>query len=207
MRRRYHCLGEVVAEACGVVVAGLNDDDAVLAAVLECVACHDSALEGVNVGYTEVVVVAEGDLGVGAGGADRGELRGSEEVASRDGAAGAVSTDDDGDAVAYQQLSGGGRLLGGGAVISIDKLYIIGLAVYLDGGIQGMCIFDTKDLLLATAAFWPLVGSNTPIFTTLLPLDASFLGSLLVEPHAHSANNITTARSIAITFFIFLSSS
>ena len=63
--------------------------------------------------------------------------------------AGAVSTDNNGDIVAYKKLSRGGSLFGSGCVISIDELYIISLTVDIDCGVQRVCILDTENFLLA----------------------------------------------------------
>ena len=115
-------------------------------------------MERINVAYAEVVVVAQRHLRVGAGGADGGNLRGSEQVTGSDGAAGAVGADHHGHALRDQGLRGGGRLAGVGGVVRVDELHGILLAVDGDGGLQGVGILDAEDLLLAAAAV--LAGSG-----------------------------------------------
>ena len=126
-----------------------NYNDAVLAAVLESVACDDRPLERVDVSDAEVVVIAKSDLGVGAGSADRGDLGLGEQIAGSDGAAGAISTDNNGDIIAYKKLSRGGSLGCVGCVIRIDELYIVSLAVNINSRIERVGILDTENFLLA----------------------------------------------------------
>ena len=148
-----HFLLEVVTEAGGVVVTGLDNQCAVDAALfLVGEVGHHGALEGINVGNAEIVVVTLGHLRIGARGADGGDLSIPEQGAGGNGAAGAVGADDHGHALGDQGLSRSGSLGLLGSVVGGDELNLVLLAVNGDGGLDGVGILDAQNLLLAAGA-------------------------------------------------------
>ena len=96
-----------------------------------------------------VCAVHQGDVGVGAGGADSRNLCRLEQVAGSNGAAGAVSTDHHGHALRDQGL-GSGRSLGRvGSVVRVDQLHVVGGATDVHRGGLLIGILHTQHLLLA----------------------------------------------------------
>ena len=98
------------------------------------------------------MVVANGDLGVGAGHADGGHTRVPKGVGSGDGHTGAIGAQHHRAAGGNQSLGGGGRLVVSGLVIGIDQLHSIGLAADLHSGSQGVGVLHSQDFLLSAGA-------------------------------------------------------
>ena len=92
------------------------------------------ALEGIQEADAEVVVVAGGDVGIGAGDAHGGDAGVTEDGTGGDGDAGAVGAQNDAYTLADQLGGGGGGLISGGAVVGIDQLDLVGLTAQLHSG-------------------------------------------------------------------------
>ncbi|MPM19372.1 hypothetical protein SDC9_65795 [bioreactor metagenome] len=144
---------EIVAQADGIVVAQLGK--AVSGLGFESIGgevCKNGALEGIQEADAEVMGVAFGHGGVGAGDADDGDLRILKHVGSGDGHAGAIGTQSNGDALAYQAGGGGGALVVGGLVIYDNQLNIIGLAADFHGGTNIVSVLNAQGLLFTAGA-------------------------------------------------------
>ena len=110
---------------------------------------QDGALEGVQEADAEIVVIAGGDHGVGAGDADGRQPRVAEGGAGGDGHAGAVGAQHQRNALAHQLGGGGQGLVSGGAVVGVDQLDLILLAAHSDGGGLRVGVLHAQHLLLA----------------------------------------------------------
>ena len=106
-------------------------------------------LEVIQEADTEVVAIARGDVGVGAGDADGGNAGLFKLGAAGHGNAGTVGAQNHGHARADQRGSSGGSLVGGGAVVAVDQLDLVGLAAQSDRGLLAVGILHTQDFLLA----------------------------------------------------------
>ena len=98
------------------------------------------------------MVVALGDLGVGAGHANGGHASIGEGVGSGDGDAGAIGAQDDGGLLCNQGVGSGHGLVVGGLVVHDLKLDVVGLAVDFHGGLDGVGILHAENFLLAACA-------------------------------------------------------
>ena len=144
---------EVGQEALVIVVAQLAQAVSGLGAqLLGGVVRKDRALEGIQEANAEVMAVARGDLRVGAGDADGGDVGIREILGAGDGDAGAVGAQHHGNARGDQLLRGGGSLIGGGAVVRVDQLHIVGGAADLNGGGLLVGVLHAQHLLLAARA-------------------------------------------------------
>ncbi len=145
-------LYEEAAEAGAIVVAQLGDNGGLLGAFLPGIVGHYGALEGIEEAYAIVVIVAQGNLRVGAGKADRGDLVLGKDFAGRDGHAAAVGAQHHGYARGHQALGRGNGLGLIGLVIRFDQLDLVFHAADVDGGPDFVGIADGKNFLIAAAA-------------------------------------------------------
>ena len=143
-------LGKVGDQALVVLVAGLAQAVGHLRVKLvRGEVGQDGALEGVQEADAVVIIVARGDVGVGAGDADGGQAGVVKDGAAGNGHARTVGAQHQGDALAHQLGSGRGGLVGGRAVVCVDQLDLVGLAADLDGGGLGVGVLHPQHLLLA----------------------------------------------------------
>ena len=144
---------EVLDETAGVIVAQLVEAVGLgHAQLIEGVVGQNGALERIQEADAEVVGVALGHLGVGAGDADGGDAGRLEGRAARDGDAGAVGAENDG-AVGVDQLGRrGGRLVVRGLVVDVLHDHVVGLAADLNGRLDGVGVLNAEGLLLAAGA-------------------------------------------------------
>ena len=98
------------------------------------------------------MVVALGDLGVGAGHADGGDTALCESIGSSDGHAGAIGAQDHRSALGDQVAGSSHGLVVGGLVVHDFQLHVVGLTADVHGGGDRVCILHTQDLLLAASA-------------------------------------------------------
>ncbi|CAN3973397.1 V-type ATP synthase subunit F, partial [Dysosmobacter welbionis] len=91
-------------------------------------------LEVVQEANPEVIVVACGDIGVGAGDADGGQARLVKHRTAGHSHAGTVGTQHQADILAHQLRRGGGRLVGSGTVVRVDQLHVVGGATDVHRG-------------------------------------------------------------------------
>ena len=98
------------------------------------------------------MLVAFGDLRVGAGDADGGDTGLLEYGGGSDGHGRAVGAQHHGYALIHQLRGSGGRLIVGGLVIHLDQLDLVGLAADLHGGLDAVGVFHAQCLLLAAGA-------------------------------------------------------
>ena len=110
------------------------------------------ALEGIEEADAEIVGVALGDGGVGAGHADGRDARVLKDGRAGDGDAGAVGAEHHAHALAHQLLRGRGGLVGRGLVVGVDQFYIIGGAADVHGGLHVVGVLHAQHLLLAAGA-------------------------------------------------------
>ena len=110
------------------------------------------ALEGIDEADSEVIVIALGNLGIGAGGSDRRDLGLLKIRAAGNGAAGTIGTQYSGHALGNQLLGSGGRLGRIGLVIGIGQLDFVFLTANGNGGIQRIGVLDAEDLFFAAGA-------------------------------------------------------
>ena len=143
-------LGKVSDQALVVLVAGLAQavGDFGVELILGEVG-QNGALEGIQEADAVVVVVAGGDVGVGAGDADGSQAGVVKDGAACNGHARTIGAQHQGDALAHQLGSGRGGLVGGRAVVRVDQLDLVGLAADLDGGGLGVGVLHAQHFLLA----------------------------------------------------------
>ena len=142
-----------MAQAHVVVVAQLGEAVGSLGAQLAVsVVGQHRALEGIQEADAEVVGVALGDRGVGAGHADGRDARVLKDGAARDGNAGAVGAEHHAHVLAHQLLRGGGGLVGGGLVVGVDQFDIVGRAADVHRGLHVVGVLHAQHLLLAAGA-------------------------------------------------------
>ena len=110
------------------------------------------ALEGIDEADSEVIVIALGNLGIGAGGSDRRDLGLLKIRAAGNGAAGTIGAQYSGHALGNQLLGSGGRLGRIGLVIGIGQLDFVFLTANGNGGIQRIGVLDAEDLFFAAGA-------------------------------------------------------
>ena len=95
------------------------------------------------------MIISCSDLRIGAGNADDRNVGILKVLAACDGNAGAIGTENDGDIAGYQLLSGRRCLIGGGAVVCIDKLNLVGFATDLYSRRFNVGILHTEHFLLS----------------------------------------------------------
>ncbi len=130
-------LGEGVGDSCAVVPGLLGED---------------CTLEIIEEADTEVVLVACGDLSVGAGDADCGKSGLLKCGGSGDGHARAVGAEHDGNALAYKLGCGRDASRVVGLVVDLDELYAVGLTIEFDGILNGVCIYNSQRFLFTAGA-------------------------------------------------------
>ncbi len=110
---------KIGSKARGIVIAQLGNHGRALRSVLVRVVGHHGSLEGIDKANAEVVVVALGYLGVGAGAADGRDFAVREDLSGRYGHAGAVAAEHHADLFAHQLVGG------------VYSLGFVGFIIYL----------------------------------------------------------------------------
>ena len=148
----------------------------------------NSALERIEEADTEVVIVTLGDLGVGAGDADRGNSGFLEGIGCRYCNGRTVGAEDDGYALCNELGCCGNSLCRIRLVIGVNELYLIGLAADLDGGILSVCILHAEYLLLAACAVCAGLRLIHADLDDLLAAFAAVAACAQREHHEHRKN-------------------
>ena len=159
-------IGKVLNQALIVLVAQLAQAIGLLGGeLLLREVGQNGALEGVQEADAEIVVIARSDAGVGAGHADGGQTRFTEDGAAGHGAAGAVSTQHQRNVLAHQ-LRSGGRSLGGIGAVSLF-VAAIGIA-----NTMMMSIYErTKEI-----GVMKVIGCSLGNIRQMFLLEAAFIG-------------------------------
>ena len=146
----FESLLEESNQALVIVVAGFTQAVGCLGTqFLECIVRQNSALEGIQEAYAEVVAVARSYLRIGAGQADGGNIRILEILRTRDGHAGTIGTQHHGHIFRNQLLCRGRSLVSRRTVVRHHQLYFVGGSADLYRRGNNVRILDAQSLLLA----------------------------------------------------------